>query len=222
MPVLSDDARVTTTVGAIENFSLSDRSSLTVGARSSVQVAFSDEQREIALGHGKAFFDVTHNADRPFIVKAGSHQILVTGTKFNVSYHRAKDQIEVAVVEGSVNVGASHGASTRSTERLTAGAVTLFPASRSGIARKLTPRQAAAWRTGDLYFDDTELDDLLLDVNGYLPKPLVLAGADLYHLTLTAQLPAGDTHATLFVLHEVLGIEARELPDHWELSRAAD
>jgi transmembrane sensor len=220
--VLANDARVATAVGAIERFNLSDRSSLTVGARSSFQIAFTNEDREISLHQGKAFFEVTHNAERPFVVKAGSHQVVATGTTFNVSYNQTKDQLEVAVVEGTVNVGTMHGASTAANERVPAGAVTLFPASRPGISRKLTPSQAAAWRTGDLYFDDAELDDILLDVNGYLPKPLVLADGDLSHLTLAAQLPAGDARATLFVLREVLGIDSRELPDHWELFKAVD
>lgn len=220
LPILGNSARVATAVGAIEHFNLSDSSSLTVGASSAVQMGFTGAQREVSLYRGKAFFEVAHNAERPFIVKAGSHQVVVTGTKFNVSYNGAKDQLEVAVVEGSVNVAATQGASPAAVERLTKGAVTLFPSSLPAIARKLTPQQAAAWRTGVLYFDDTELDDLLLDVNGYLPKPLVLAGADLSSLTLTAQLPAGDTQAVFFVLREVLGIEARELPDRWELSKA--
>ena len=221
-PVLGNDAKVATAVGAIEHFNLSDRSFLTVGASSSFQMAFTDAQREISLHRGKAFFEVAHNTERPFVVKAGSHQVVGTGTTFNVSYNQAKDQLEVAVVEGAVNVGIMHGASTTANERVPAGAVTLFPASRPGISRKLTPSQASAWRTGDLYFDDAELDDILLDVNGYLPKPLVLTGDDLSQLTLAAQLPAGDTRATLFVLREVLDIDSRELPDRWELFKAED
>lgn len=216
--VLGDSAKVATAVGSIEHFNLSDRSSLTVGASSAVQVAFTNARREVSLHKGKAFFDVSHNAGRPFTVKAGSRQIVVTGTQFNVSYNHAKDQMEVAVVEGSVNVGASNGAN----RRLTAGAVTLFPSRSSGISRRLTPGQASAWRSGILHFDDTELDDILFDVNGYLPKPLTLASAGLSNLTLTAQLSAGDTQAALFILREVLGIGARELSDRWELFKAAD
>lgn len=219
-PVLENNAQVATVVGAIEQFNLSDRSSLTVGASSAVQMAFTDAQREVLLHKGKAFFEVTHDAERPFTVKAGSHQVVATGTTFNVSYNQAKDQLEVAVVEGSVNVGADHGTSTQAAERLTMGEVILFPSSRPGIPRKLTPQEASAWRTGVLHFDDAALDDLLLDVNGYLPKPLILTSADLALLTLTAEFSAGDTQAVLFVLGEVLGLEAEERPDRWELSKA--
>ncbi|MHB1205413.1 MAG: FecR family protein [Rhodospirillaceae bacterium] len=218
-PILGNDAKVATAVGDIERFNLSDHSSLTVGASSAVQMAFTDARREISVYKGKAFFEVAHNAERPFTVKAGSHQVVVTGTKFNVSYNQAKDQLEVAVIEGAVNVGAAHGASTTAPERLTMGAVTLFPTGYPATSRKLTPDQASAWRTGLLYFDEADLDDLLLDLNGYLPKPLVLTGAHLSRLTLTAQLPAGDAQAAIFVLLEVLGIEAVEFPDRWELSQ---
>lgn len=217
-PPLDNNAKVATAVGAIERFNLSDRSALTLGASSAVQMAFTDEQREISLHKGKAFFEVVHRDARPFVVKAGSHQVVVTGTMFNASYNQAKDQLEVAVVEGSVNVGAANRPSAA--ERLDIGDVTLFQSGTPRVSRKITADQAAAWRTGVLYFDDATLDDLVLDINGYLPKPLVVESANLSHLTLTAQLPAGDTQAAIVVLREVLGLEVRELPDRWELSKA--
>ena len=217
-PPLDNNAKVATAVGAIERFNLSDRSSLTLGASSAVQMTFTDEQREISLHKGKAFFEVVHRDARPFVVKAGSHQVVVTGTKFNASYNQAKDQLEVAVVEGSVNVGAADRPSAG--ERLDIGDVTLFQSGTPRASRKITADQASAWRTGVLYFDEAELDDLVADINGYLPKPLVVEGTDLSNLTLTAQLPAGDTQAAIVVLREALGLEARELPDRWELSKA--
>lgn len=53
---------------------------------------------------GEAFFDVTHNADKPFIVLTKDIDIRVLGTKFSVSSYDEDRVINTTLVEGSVNV----------------------------------------------------------------------------------------------------------------------
>jgi len=57
--------------------------------------------REVQLT-GEAFFNVTPNASRPFIISAGPVHIKVTGTSFNV--RRGADSIEVVVRTGIVRM----------------------------------------------------------------------------------------------------------------------
>jgi len=57
--------------------------------------------REVQL-NGEAFFNVTHNAFKPFIISAGPVHIKVIGTSFNV--RRRTDSIEVVVRTGVVRM----------------------------------------------------------------------------------------------------------------------
>lgn len=57
--------------------------------------------REVTL-EGEAFFDVTRNPDKPFIITAGEAQVKVLGTTFNIK--SSDDRTEVIVETGLVEV----------------------------------------------------------------------------------------------------------------------
>lgn len=67
------------------------------------QFASSATSREVYL-EGEAFFDVTKNVQKPFIVNAGNINIQVLGTRFNLSAYDSDDTIAITLVEGAVNV----------------------------------------------------------------------------------------------------------------------
>lgn len=83
---------------------LADGSSvkLNAGGRLSYPVAFDGSQRIVCLEEGEAFFTVS-KSDKPFIVKTGSGEVKVYGTKFNVKNFKNGD-VETVLVEGSVGV----------------------------------------------------------------------------------------------------------------------
>lgn len=218
---LAEDADVSTNVGQIERYLLPDESSVTIGAKAVVHVAFVDGAREMELDQGEAFFEVMHENDRPFVVNAGSHEVLVTGTKFNVDYNSSEDSLEVAVSEGSVNVTVPRGENSGAVVRVKAGEVMLFPAAGPPARRNLTPAQASAWRSRMLYFDDARLSDVVTEVNRYARKPLNLSSEDLARLRLTGQFRTDDTRELRFVLQELFGIEARDSAGQWDLYKTA-
>ena len=53
---------------------------------------------------GEAFFDVSHNKNKPFIVNTNGINVEVLGTKFNVSSYSSQKNILTTLVEGSVKV----------------------------------------------------------------------------------------------------------------------
>ena len=64
-------------------------------------VQFGDT-REVKL-EGEAFFDVTHDESRPFIIKACDHTIYVLGTTFNISAY-PNEEVSVTLVNGKLKV----------------------------------------------------------------------------------------------------------------------
>ncbi len=76
---------------------------LNSGSKLRYQDQFIAGERVVYL-EGEAFFDVTANKIKPFIVKTAELNIRVYGTKFNVKSFSEENVIETALVSGSVVV----------------------------------------------------------------------------------------------------------------------
>ncbi len=215
---IKNHAGVETAVAQIATYTLPDKSQVTVAANSAVAVDFSDRRRDVALTRGEAFFDVQHDPDRPFVIAAGGRSVTVTGTRFNVNSYAPQNELEVAVVEGRVNVSTRSGGAGE-IQQMAAGDVILFPASGPPVRRTLTPEQAAAWRSRKLYFDGAHLDQVIAEVNRYSAKPLVPENREIEKLMITGQFPAGDVAMVLTSLRQIYGIEARDTAGAWMLTR---
>lgn len=75
-----------TSIGENKTLTLSDGTKVTLNANTSLSYPeeFTGESREVSL-RGEAFFDVSHNPDKPFMVATGNGmKIQVLGTEFNV------------------------------------------------------------------------------------------------------------------------------------------
>ncbi|MEM9623901.1 MAG: FecR domain-containing protein, partial [Pseudomonadota bacterium] len=86
---------------------LGDGTTVLLNWNSSITTRFSADQRELVLVRGGAIFNVTEDTGRPFVVRAGEVETLVTGTEFVVGYH--PNGIHVGVLEGEVQVSNSAG-----------------------------------------------------------------------------------------------------------------
>lgn len=84
---------------------LPDGSLVHLNAKSSLSYKqdFGHNERRVSLS-GEGYFEVEKNTDKRFIVSTDVMDITVTGTKFNVYAYEHKDFVEMALVEGSVNV----------------------------------------------------------------------------------------------------------------------
>lgn len=82
---------------------LSDGSIVKLNKNSTLEYPneFEDKTREIAL-NGEAFFTVTPNVDKPFIIHSGNIFIKVIGTSFNVNAYPDNEIINVYVKTGKV------------------------------------------------------------------------------------------------------------------------
>ncbi|MGE3333579.1 MAG: FecR domain-containing protein, partial [Rhodospirillaceae bacterium] len=215
---LANGSNVQTAVGQIQHYTLPDTSSVTVAADSAVSVNFTEGQREIALGRGEVYLEVAHDRARPFTVMAGSHSVTVTGTQFNLNFDAARNVLEVAVTEGSVDVGLGSGVEAKKVEKLKAGDVVLFEASGDTVRRRVTPKQAADWRQGAMHFDQTRLRDAIVEMNRYAAKPIVATDEKITTLTLTGRFEARDTASFIYALETVFGLKTVETPRAWEIS----
>ncbi len=78
-----------TGVGGREVVALSDGSKIELNTNTSLRVRLSKRERSVILEKGEAFFQVKHDANRPFTVLAGNRRITDIGTKFVRATRRA-------------------------------------------------------------------------------------------------------------------------------------
>jgi transmembrane sensor len=74
---------------------------LNAGSRLVYPSAFTENVREVTL-YGEAFFDVSHDKNKPFIVKTSALDIKVLGTEFNISAYPDEQIIQTVLKEGSI------------------------------------------------------------------------------------------------------------------------
>jgi transmembrane sensor len=96
---------ISTRNGSKTNLVLPDGSQvwLNAGSKLSYDKNYGNTIREITLT-GEAFFDVEHNAEKPFIIHTDKMDIKVLGTRFNVKSYPADRTSEASLLRGSIEV----------------------------------------------------------------------------------------------------------------------
>jgi ferric-dicitrate binding protein FerR (iron transport regulator) len=116
LPSLQMESKVLSN-GIVETFNhgeetqrvvLPDGTTITLKPNSSIEYPqkFSEHDRRVEL-KGEAFFDVTKDKDRPFIISAADLTVKVLGTSFNVVAYEGAKELSVAVKTGKVSVAKS-------------------------------------------------------------------------------------------------------------------
>ena len=130
------------------------RISLNAGTKLAYAKNFNQHTREVRLT-GEAFFDVQHNAEKPFIVYTGKAGIKVLGTSFNVQALKSSGKVEVFVESGSVQLFEAEN---------TGNTITIEPGFIGSLENSTVEKQVntnenyLAWKTRRLIFHNTELE----------------------------------------------------------------
>jgi len=175
-----------TKIAEVRDIVLPDSTVVTLGARSTIITDFSQDLRQVTLTTGEAFFAVSENPKRPFIVLADNTHVRVVGTKFGVRY--GVQEVKVAVQEGIVDVKAiklSKDAKAQ-TNRLTAGEEIISLANGTTITHKRSQQRIATWRKGRLVYADESLREVIADANRYHDGNITLATQKIGDLRVTA------------------------------------
>jgi transmembrane sensor len=210
---LSPPHMVATGVGVRDSLVLSDGTKVILGPLSTVKVAagYGVVSREVEI-NGDAFFDVIHNASKPFTVYSGEATIQDLGTRFAV-HSDAAGGVGVTVAEGSVSVKPMR-ARAQQPVVLKAGDQGLLD--RTG---KITTRRGkatdddVAWLNGRLVFRETPMSEVVSALHRWYGIELRLAGPSLADRHLTATFSGESPDRVLEVLHLALGADIERRGD---------
>lgn len=150
---------VTATEGVVVN--LEDGTQVWLNASSSLHFppVFECEHRIVVL-EGEAFFDVTPDPERQFVVRCGEIEVKVLGTSFNVQAYADESIISTTVEQGRVEVFPINAAGQSVV--LTPGMQSQWDKTEERLSTQtVNPQEVMAWRTGNYIFKGEQIDRLL-------------------------------------------------------------
>lgn len=198
--------RYATEIGVNRDVQLPDGSRLAIGADSALELHFDTTGRQLALDRGEAFVEVAKDAQRPFVIDAGSLRVRAVGTAFNV--RRTDSQVAVTVTEGRVRVTLPSQPATAGGElEVVAGQRVAYDAMRGRLAlASIDTQRALGWRNNRLEFVDEPLDVVVANINRYSPRQLRLADSRVAELRFTGTIRPSRIDGWLTALPEILPV----------------
>ena len=208
-----------TDLGVRETVPLADGSRVELNTQTRLRTAVTTRSREVWLDDGEAYFDVAHDARRPFVVHAGAKTVTVLGTKFSV--RRLGDQVMVAVVEGRVRVSDTAEPGPASPPVLTRGETAIAAGPSMIIASRSVDQvnSELSWRQGMLSFDQSTLADAAGEFNRYNHTKLVVADSEAAAIRIGGSFEAGNVDAFARLLQQAYGLKVQRDGDRVTISR---
>lgn len=198
-----------TRVGEISSLRLDDGTQVRLNTNSALRIRFTRGQRRVDLVRGQAYFDVAHDAARPFVVAAGPAQVRALGTQFDV--RRAGAEVRVVLAKGRVAV----------TDALAGkDGWTLAPGQGLVLRPSASPRPVAvdvealtSWRTGTLTFHNVTLAEAVDELNRYSKTQILLDASAPRALVINGAFRAGDTQEFISAASLLYGLKAQKRAD---------
>ncbi|AVM57890.1 iron dicitrate transport regulator FecR [Bacteroides heparinolyticus] len=149
--------KITVPQGQRVNLTLSDGTNVWLNTKTRMEYpqSFKGADKRIVRVNGEAYFEVSKNANRPFIVETSKGKVEVLGTKFYVNAYEHTDDFEISLIEGSVKV-------------LTANDNMILSPNHKAVlqnkklhCRNIEDTDAFRWRDGLFCFKDLPFDEVL-------------------------------------------------------------
>ena len=191
---------------------LDDASTLTLNTSSRVSVSYSDDQRQLQLLEGEAYFEVTPDSERPFSVDAGSARVTVLGTAFNIE--RTEHATEITVREGVVQVTELRDG-TRTPRSSVLHANQRLTATTEGLGEleSVADDRDTAWRRGELVAYGMTLPALAAELARYSDTRLLFGDAEVAALSVSGVFRLDDPRATITAVALSLDLDVKAVDD---------
>jgi transmembrane sensor len=210
---------------------LVDGSQIALDSQSEVRVRYTVNARELTLASGQARFNVAHDAGRPFKVSARGHQVIATGTAFNVDLFGSN--MLVTLIEGHVVVLQTHAGTSRAKPNdpakpavltnvtpLDPARITLDAGEQLLLSTSAPPRivhvnveRAVAWENGEVIFENDPMTVVVARLNRYSRYPLLIEDDQTSELRISGVFHTGDIDGFVDTIVSYLPIRAEKAPD---------
>lgn len=168
---------VTVPTGGEYQLRLSDGTFVFLNSMTKIRfpVRFSGDCREVEL-EGEAYFEVTKNKEKSFVVKTAAYDVTVLGTQFNVTAYADEKITSTTLVEGAVVVsgkGMPEARPLRPNERFVLNKLT----GETGV-ELVDVSSFTAWKDGKFRFRDVRLEEIMRMVERWYDVTVVYEDED--------------------------------------------
>ena len=160
---------------------------LNSGSKLIYPVTFSKNKREVYL-EGEAYFDVTHNKEWPFFVRAKNLDIKVLGTEFYVSSNKDSKEDYAVLVNGSITFSTGHWLNKVEKILIPGERINYNSGSKKLLVLEVKTEEFKAWKEGYVNIASESLDVIVQRVAKYYNIEISTAGLDLSHEKFTGRL----------------------------------
>jgi transmembrane sensor len=197
---------ISTPRGGLYHLVLSDGTGVWLNASSSIKypAVFTGNERSVEIT-GEAYFEVTHNAAKPFRVTALGQTIEDLGTQFNVNAYPDESLTETTLLTGSVKI-------TKGTEMtiLTPGEQARV---KSGINNTeisvldhADTDEAMAWKNGFFQFNKATIESVMRQVGRWYNVDISYAGGKIPVGTFTGNISRNSNASQLLEILSYSGV----------------
>lgn len=190
---------------------LPDGSSIVLNSNSTLKFPekFEKDVREVSI-FGEAYFEVTPDPDKPFIIHANGMDIKVLGTSFNVEAYPGDDFVKVTVSSGKVAVypsGTPEVSIKKDSRYLTAGEIATYSHKTGVIFKSVNDDfNVLSWKTGILAFKETRLAEVFKAFEEKYHKQFVVDDSTVLNQRLTARFENESLNDALETLSLIFNI----------------
>lgn len=180
-----------TRVAQTGSFQLADGSIARLAGDTRIEVEYSGRERRLTLVRGEAFFAVSKDAQRPFIVVAGSGEARALGTRFDVN--KLSQIVTVTVSEGVVQVSGMGSSAADPKQATLIGLGERVSYSDEGLrpVEKVDLEHAMAWGSGRLVLRSRPLAEVIEEVNRFSPRRILFRPDDIAGLSVSGTVDLG-------------------------------
>jgi transmembrane sensor len=214
---------LTIPMGSKSKITLSDGTQVWLNSGSTLKypAVFQNRKREIYL-EGEAFFDVTHDKNRPFIVSTSEIHVKVLGTKFNIKSYPDENLIETTLVSGSIEIEAKQQGEKRkrrvklepnqkatfsrtTNELLLADTrepenIEPMPVAKIHIAQEVNTEIETSWKDNKLVFSRERLEDIAKSLERWYDVHIILEDSILKEYRYTGTFEKETLEQALYAL----------------------
>ncbi|WP_420580024.1 FecR family protein [Reichenbachiella sp.] len=142
---------------------------------------FNAKERNVSL-KGEAFFEISRDESKPFIIHAEGARTQVLGTSFNIRAVEEEPKVEIYVISGKVSFAANEAELI-----LTHGMAANFDKSLDLLALETNQDNALAWHSNALVFKDSPLHQVFADLQDYFEVEIFIANDNIKNCRFTGE-----------------------------------
>src|SRR5580692_1843737 len=210
---------VETPKGGRERLTLADGSQIELNTDTAVLLTIQPNARNVQLLRGEAYFQVNHDASRPFIVTIGNHRIVDLGTKFVVRADPGR--IKVTLVSGTARLEEAGTQGENRSVVLTPGEVAIATVDTTRVSKRTSRElsESLAWQRGSVVFHNELLSNAAAELNRYGGPTLIVADSATAKLTISGTFLTNNTEEFAGAARELFGLRVEHRNGSVVLSR---